>query len=314
MSTAYISHPDCLLHDTGSGHPENAGRLAAIQKRLEASSLWDKLVKCDAPNATWASIARVHTPEYIESVQKLFPLKRPAFLDADTMVSEMSLDAALRAAGACVHAVDLVMSDSVGNAFCGVRPPGHHACADRAMGFCVFNNVAVAAAHAMHAYRLKRVLIVDFDVHHGNGTEDIFADNPNILMCGSFQSPFYPHSGGLKGAANMVNCPLPAGSDRDQLKQMIERHWLEAIDAFAPQLVLVSAGFDAHEADPLADLRLTTGDYAWLTGFVMRVAETYCDGKLISTLEGGYDHNALAESVLAHLTVMAGEVFEPEQA
>lgn len=306
MVTAYISHPDCHLHDTGPGHPENAGRLKAIEDRLAQDPVWDRLVRCEAPKANWSQIAKVHDLNYIETIQRLFPLDRPQYLDGDTLVSELSLEAALRAAGACVHGVDLVMSGSVENAFCAVRPPGHHACVDQAMGFCVFNNVAVAAMHAIEAYRLQRVLIVDFDVHHGNGTEDIFASNPKILMCGTFQAPFYPHSGGLNGAHNMVNGPVSAGSGLEQIKDHIQSHWIDAIDEFQPQLVLVSAGFDAHVQDPLAQVNLTTDDFAWITGFLMRVAQTYCDGRLVSSLEGGYDHTALGESVCAHVRGLSG--------
>lgn len=305
MVTAYISHSDFLLHDTGPGHPENADRLKAIDARLKADSIWERLVKCDAPKANWKQIANVHDLNYIEKVQRMFPLRVPQYLDGDTRLSEFSLEAALRAAGGCVNAVDLVMSGSVENAFCAVRPPGHHACIDQAMGFCVFNNIAVAAMHAINAYRLQRVLIVDFDVHHGNGTEDIFADNPNVLMCGFFQSPFYPMSGGLDGPSNMVNCPVPAGKGLESVKEHIQSHWIDAIDAFNPQLVLISAGFDAHVDDPLANLKLTTEDYGWLTGFVKRVADTYCGGKLVSSLEGGYNPNALADSVLAHLSELS---------
>ncbi|MFN7504321.1 MAG: histone deacetylase family protein, partial [Limnobacter sp.] len=247
----------------------------------------------------------VHTAAYVESIKARFPLKRNIDIDGDTTLSEFSLDAARRAAGACVHAVDLVMAHAVSNAFCAVRPPGHHACVDRAMGFCVFNNVAIAAQHAIDAYRLERVLIVDFDVHHGNGTEHAFANNPKVLMCSTFQSPLYPFSGGLDGAQNMVNCPIQPGGGREEIKQAIQTHWVDAIDRFKPQLVLVSAGFDAHESDPLADMTLTTEDYGWITQFLKRVAEEYCDGKLVSTLEGGYELEALADSVYAHVEALA---------
>ncbi|WP_370263000.1 histone deacetylase family protein, partial [Limnobacter sp.] len=218
MTTAYISHTDCVLHDPGPGHPESGARLKAIQTKLQASGLWSQLVHCEAPQATWAAITAVHSADYVESIRARFPLKRNVDIDGDTTLSEFSLDAARRAAGACVHAVDLVMAHAVDNAFCAVRPPGHHACVGQAMGFCVFNNVAVAAQHAIDAYRLDRVLVVDFDVHHGNGTENAFAGNAKVLMCGTFQSPLYPYSGGLQGAGNMVNCPLPPGSGREQFK------------------------------------------------------------------------------------------------
>lgn len=305
MTTAFISHADCLLHNPGLGHPESISRLRAIREKLEGSDLWGRLVHCEAPQVNWSAVTAVHTPAYVESIKARFPLKRNIDIDGDTTLSEFSLDAARRAAGACVHAVDLVMAHAVNNAFCAVRPPGHHACADRAMGFCIFNNVAIAAQHAMDAYRLDRVLIVDFDVHHGNGTEHVFANKSNVLMCSTFQSPLYPFSGGLDGAKNMVNCPIPPGGGRDEIRQAIETHWLDAIDRFKPQLVLVSAGFDAHEMDPLADLRLTTEDYGWMTGFLKRVAEEYCDGRLVSTLEGGYALEALADSVHAHVEALA---------
>lgn len=266
--------------------------------------MWPRLVHCEAPQAPWSAITAVHAPDYVESIKARFPLKRSIDIDGDTTLSEFTLDAARRAAGACVHAVDLVMAHAVNNAFCAVRPPGHHACVDQAMGFCVFNNVAIAAQHAIDAYRLERVLIVDFDVHHGNGTENVFANNPKVLMCGIFQSPLYPFSGGLDVADNMVNCPISPGGGREEIKQAIQTHWVDAIDRFKPQLVLVSAGFDAHESDPLADLQLTTEDYGWITGFLKRVAEEYCDGKLVSTLEGGYELEALADSVHAHVEAL----------
>ncbi|VWX37043.1 Deacetylase [Limnobacter sp. 130] len=305
MTTAYISHNDCALHNPGLGHPESMARLRVIREKLQASDLWLRLVHCDAPEVPWSAVTAVHTPAYVESIKARFPLKRNIDIDGDTTLSEFSLDAARRAAGACVHAVDLVMAHAVNNAFCAVRPPGHHACVDRAMGFCVFNNVAIAAQHAIDAYRLERVLIVDFDVHHGNGTEHAFANNPKILMCSTFQSPLYPFSGGLGGARNMVNCPVRPGGDREEIKHAIQTHWVDAIDQFKPQLVLVSAGFDAHEKDPLADMQLTTEDYGWITHFLKRVADEYCDGKLVSTLEGGYELEALADSVYAHVEALA---------
>lgn len=305
MTTAYISHSDCALHNPGLGHPESMSRLRVIREKLESSDLWPRLVHCEAPEVPWSAVTAVHTPAYVESIKARFPLKRNIDIDGDTTLSEFSLDAARRAAGACVHAVDLVMAHAVNNAFCAVRPPGHHACVDRAMGFCVFNNVAIAAQHAIDAYRLERVLIVDFDVHHGNGTEHVFANNPKILMCSTFQSPLYPFSGGLDGARNMINCPIAPGGGREEIKQAIQTHWVDAIDRFKPQLVLVSAGFDAHESDPLADMSLTTEDYGWITQFLKRVAEEYCDGKLVSTLEGGYELEALADSVYAHVEALA---------
>ena len=305
MTTAYISHSDCALHNPGLGHPESMARLRVIREKLEASDLWPRLVHSEAPEVPWSAVTAVHTPAYVESIKARFPLKRNIDIDGDTTLSEFSLDAARRAAGACVRAVDLVMAHAVNNAFCAVRPPGHHACVDRAMGFCVFNNVAIAAQHAIDAYRLERVLIVDFDVHHGNGTESVFANNPKVLMCSTFQSPLYPFSGGLDHAANMINCPIQPGGGREEIKLAIQNHWVDAIDQFKPQLVLVSAGFDAHESDPLADLTLTTEDYGWITKFLVRVAEEYCDGKLVSTLEGGYELEALADSVHAHVAALA---------
>ncbi|KYP11078.1 MAG: deacetylase [Limnobacter sp. CACIAM 66H1] len=305
MTTAYISHNDCALHNPGLGHPESMARLRVIRERLQASDLWPRLVHCEAPEVPWSAVTAVHTPAYVESIKARFPLKRNIDIDGDTTLSEFSLDAARRAAGACVHAVDLVMAHAVNNAFCAVRPPGHHACVDRAMGFCVFNNVAIAAQHAIDAYRLERVLIVDFDVHHGNGTEHAFANNPKVLMCSTFQSPLYPFSGGLGVASNMINCPVQPGGGREEIKHAIQTHWVDAIDRFKPQLVLVSAGFDAHESDPLADMTLSTEDYGWITQFLKRVAEEYCDGKLVSTLEGGYELEALADSVYAHVEALA---------
>jgi len=253
MSTAYITHPSFLLHDMGPYHPECPERIGAIVERLEASGLDARLVHHTAPAATRDQLARVHGAEYIDQIEAASPEAGLHYLDPDTALCPHSLTAARHAAGAAVKAVDLVMSGECGSAFCAVRPPGHHAERSRAMGFCVFNSVAVAAAHALDAHGLKRVAIVDFDVHHGNGTEEIFADDPRVVMVGTFQYPLYPYSGVEPLGPNMHNVPLAPGSGSDEFRAAVAQ-WLPALHAHRPQLILVSAGFDAHRDDPLAGL------------------------------------------------------------
>jgi len=306
MACAVITHPDCLKHDMGRHHPERPERLAAIEDQLIASGLGAHLQRHEAPLATDEQLARVHPVEYVRAIRDAAPETGTVHLDPDTAMNPFTLNAALRAAGAAVLATDLVIEKKVTAAFCAVRPPGHHACRARPMGFCIFNNVAVAARHALEAHRLERVAIVDFDVHHGNGTEDIFEDDPNVLMVSTFQHPFYPYSGTESPARNMVNVPLAAGAGSKQFREAVHEAWMPALSAFAPQLVIFSAGFDAHVEDDMAMLRLVDADYAWVTEQVREVAERHAGGRMVSLLEGGYALSALGRSAVQHLRVLAG--------
>jgi len=306
MATAFISHADCARHDMGAYHPECPARLAAIDDQLIASGIAGYLQHHQAPLATEAQLARVHPEDYIAAIRAAAPRRGIVHLDPDTAMSPGTWDAALRAAGAAVLATDLVVGGNAESAFCSVRPPGHHATRTRAMGFCFFNNVAVAALHALEGHGLERVAIIDFDVHHGNGTEEIFADDARSLMVSTFQHPFYPYSGTDNPARNMVNVPLPAGTGSQGFRDAVERHWLPALERFRPQLVLFSAGFDAHIEDDMAMLRLVDQDYAWVTQQVKAVADRHAGGRIVSVLEGGYALSALGRSVVQHLRVLGG--------
>jgi len=306
MSAAFITHPECLKHDMGAHHPEQPARLSAIEDQLIASGVAPHVARYEAPLATDEQLARVHPVEYVRAIRDLAPKQGTVHLDPDTAMNPWSLQAALRAAGAAVLAVDLTLSGQAKTAFCAVRPPGHHACRARSMGFCIFNNVAVAARHALQAHGLERVAIIDFDVHHGNGTEDIFEGDSQVLMASTFQHPFYPYSGTEDPAANMVNVPLPAGAGSREFREAVRQAWLPALDEFAPELILFSAGFDAHAEDDMAMLRFTDADYAWVTAQMRDVAERHAGGRMVSVLEGGYALSALGRSVVQHLRVMAG--------
>ena len=306
MPAAFITHPDCLRHDMGAHHPECSARLSAIEDQLIASGLGQHLQRFDAPLATDEQLARVHPLEYVRAIRDAAPRHGTVHLDPDTAMNPHSLQAALRAAGAAVLATDLVVSGKAQTAFCSVRPPGHHACRARPMGFCIFNNVAVAARHALEAHGLERVAIIDFDVHHGNGTEDIFEGDPQVLMASTFQHPFYPYSGTEDPARNMVNVPLAAGAGSREFKEAVREAWLPALDEFGPQLVLFSAGFDAHAEDDMAMLRFTDADYAWVTAQLKDVADRHAQGRIVSVLEGGYALSALGRSVVQHVRVLSG--------
>ena len=306
MPCAVITHPDCLKHDMGRHHPERPERLAAIEDQLISSGLGQHLTRFEAPLATDEQLARVHPLEYVRAIREAAPESGTVHLDPDTAMNPFTLHAALRAAGAAVLAVDLVLKQKVNSAFCPVRPPGHHACRARPMGFCIFNNVAVAARHAIESHGLERVAIVDFDVHHGNGTEDIFEGDPKVLMVSTFQHPFYPYSGTDNPARNMVNVPLAAGSGSRQFREAVREAWRPALDDFRPELVLFSAGFDAHVEDDMAMLRLVDGDYAWVTEQMKEVADRHAGGRMVSMLEGGYALSALGRSAVQHLRVLAG--------
>ncbi|UCE90262.1 MAG: histone deacetylase family protein [Pseudomonadota bacterium] len=304
MTIGFISHPDCARHEMGSGHPECPARLGAIEDRMIASGLHSVLRHYDAPLATRQQLRRVHRPEYVDHIFESAPSDGLAWIDPDTAMNPHTLAAALRAAGAAVHGVDLVMRNETSTVFCCVRPPGHHAERARAMGFCFFNNVAVGAAHALAMHKLERVAIVDFDVHHGNGTEDIFRREPRVMLCSTFQHPFYPFSGAGNMPGHIINVPLAAGSSGGAFAQAVEERWLPALEEFRPQLILISAGFDAHVEDDMAGLALTEPDYAWVTSQIRSVAERHAQGRIVSILEGGYALSALGRSVAAHLQAL----------
>lgn len=306
MATAFITHPDCRKHDMGSHHPECPERLAAIDDQLIASGIGQYLQHHEAPAAKLEELARVHPMDYITDIRSASPAGGIVHLDPDTAMNQYTWNAALHAAGAAVLATDLVMDGRAENAFCSVRPPGHHATRQRAMGFCLFNNVAVAAKHALVQHGLRRVAIVDFDVHHGNGTEDIFSDDRRVLMVSTFQHPFYPYSGTEQPAENMVNVPLPAGAGSKNFREAVTTQWLPALEAFQPQMIFFSAGFDAHIEDDMAMLRLVDADYAWVTEQIKAVADRHAGGRIVSVLEGGYSLSALARSVVAHVRVLGG--------
>jgi acetoin utilization deacetylase AcuC-like enzyme len=304
MTLAIISHPDCALHEMGIYHPESAARLAAIQDRLLASGLDMVLRHYDAPLASRQQLCLVHDKDYVDDIFQRSPDNGQIVIGDDVAMNPHTLQAALRAAGAVVKGVELVMSGEAGAAFCNVRPPGHHAGRRRSMGFCIFNNVAVGAAYALQTYGLDRVAIIDFDAHHGNGTEEIFRDHPSVMICSVFQHPYYPNTGRELETANIVNVPLAAGSGGEALREAVVKHWLPALARFQPQLILISAGFDGHAADDMSDLNFTEQDYAWLTREIRGVADEFAQGRIVSVLEGGYELSALGRSVAAHIDAL----------
>ena len=305
MTTALITHADCLKHEMGPHHPECPERLAAVLKGLEHAGLLNSLAVFDAPLATREMIERAHDPDYVSEIFSAAPQTGYAYLDPDTSMNPKSLDAARRAAGAVVDGVDRVMAGEIRNAFCAVRPCGHHATHDRAMGFCIFNNVAVGAMHALEAHGFDRVAILDFDVHHGNGTEDIFHDDPRVMLCSSFQHPFYPGTGANSGNSHIIPTPLVARTDGAHFRRAIEATWVPALEVFKPEFIVVSAGFDAHADDPLANLNLLEEDYVWVTELICDIADRHAEGRVVSALEGGYNMGALARSAAAHVEVLA---------
>jgi acetoin utilization deacetylase AcuC-like enzyme len=310
MSTAYLSHPDCRRHDMGAGHPECPQRLDAIEDWLIAHGLDVALTRHDAPQARISDVELAHTHGYVaelrDTLETLAATGETRAVDPDTIANPYTWAAALRAAGAAVRATDLVIDRQAENAFCAVRPPGHHATRDQSMGFCFFNNVAIAARHALDVRGLKRVAVVDFDVHHGNGTEDILAGDERVLMVSIFQHPLYPYSGAVPQGENMVNVPIPAYTRGAEIREMIEAMWMPALERFKPEMIFISAGFDAHREDDLGQLGLVEADYEWITMRVKDMAERHAKGRIVSVLEGGYHLGALARSVGAHLRVLAG--------
>ena len=304
MTTAYISHPDFMKHEMGRHHPECPERIQAIEDQLIQSRLDGHLKRIDPPQATEAEITRVHTEDHLAFIKSKAPTSGYAMIDGDTIMNTATWNVSLRAAGAAIAAVDAVMKGEVNNAFCAIRPPGHHAEPHRSMGFCVFNTIAIATRYALEQYDLDRVAVIDFDVHHGNGTEAAFIDDPHVLMCSFFQHPFYPYSG-LEGGDNMVNIPLPANTSGKVVREMISKIWIPRLQEFKPQLIMISAGFDAHREDDLGQMGLVEDDYVWITQQLMNVANLTCEGKIVSCLEGGYNLSALGRSVAAHLKTLA---------
>ncbi len=312
--TGYFTHPAGRRHEMGPGHPECPERLDAIEDRLLATGVADALERIEAPPASLSDLELAHDKLHVAAMRGLGAElaeqidaggSRYTHIDPDTALNPHTWDAALHAAGAVLAATDAVVAGELSNAFCAVRPPGHHACRDHAMGFCFFNNIAVAARYALDRHGLQRVAVVDFDVHHGNGTEDILAGDDRVLMVGIFQHPFYPYTGERPAAANMVNVPVPAYTRGMDVRELIDMHWMPRLEAFRPEMVFVSAGFDAHRLDDLGQLGLTEQDFAWITERIKQVAAKYANGRIVSSLEGGYNLDALGRSVEAHLRVLA---------
>lgn len=306
MTTALLHHPIFHRHEVADGHPECPQRLSSITDALHARHLYDHLLQVDARAATRAELERVHAACYLDMLEARAPSEGFEHLDPDTWLSPNTLPAARHAAGAAVLATELVLEGRVATAFCCVRPPGHHAGRASAMGFCYYNNIAVAAGHALASGAVERIAILDFDVHHGNGTEEIFLQDDRVLLCSSYQHPFYPYTGAPSMPGRVANVPLPAGTRGNGFRKAIEAQWLPEIDRFAPQLVFISAGFDAHAGDPLAQLLLTVDDYTWITRRIVGLAQRHAQGRIVSSLEGGYALDALAASACAHVQVLAG--------
>ena len=306
MKVSVYSHEDCLRHEPGIGHPESPSRLQAVLRALDDPAC-APTARIQAPLATYQQLTRVHEAALVDALRGAAPAAGQVFLDADTVMSAGSYAAALRAAGGVCAAVDAVFSGPRQRAFCALRPPGHHATRTTAMGFCLFNNVAIAAAHALATQPITRVAIVDFDVHHGNGTADIFRNEARVLYASTHQSPLYPGSGAVaeRGLGNLVHVPLTTGAGSAEFREAFATRILPALDAFAPELVLVSAGFDAHRLDPLANLNLEADDYAWVTSQLLAIAERHAAGRLVSSLEGGYSLSALHDSTIAHINALA---------
>jgi acetoin utilization deacetylase AcuC-like enzyme len=290
------------------GHPEEPARLTAIQDQLQSQQLWDFLEHYEPQDVSRKALLRVHTQQHIDNLFKNAPqVGQPLFhADPDTFMNEHTLNAALKAAGAGTMAVDLIMDKKIDNAFCAVRPPGHHAEHNQPMGFCFFNNIAVAAAHALEKYKLERIAIIDFDVHHGNGTEDIFENDPRVMVCSSYEHPLYPYSGRPTVPGHLINCPLKPGSAGPEFRMAVQKEWLPELETFQPQFIFISAGFDAHWQDDMAQLQLNEPDYRWVTQKMAQIAQTHAEGRIVSMLEGGYILDALARSAEQHIRILMG--------
>lgn len=310
MITSYITHPYCSLHHMGPGHPESPERLEAISARLALSGLLQQTMQSDAKQAGMADLERVHPTGHLKALEDCVPHENIVMLNNDTLMNPDSLKAANVAAGAGLRGVDQVFRHQADNVFCAIRPPGHHAEEAETMGFCFYNNVAVAAAYAREKYAASRIAILDFDVHQCNGTIDIFKEDPNVLVCTSYQSPFYPWRYLHEEYNNVVNTPLDTGTDSETFRRLIERQWLPALHAFKPDLVLLSSGFDAHRDDPMSETLLEDSDFYWVTRLAMEIATLYADNRLVSILEGGYHLASLASSTEAHLNALLGHPFE----
>ena len=312
--TGYFTHPDCRKHEMGAGHPECPERLDAIEDRLLITGVSDALDRREATPAAMGELLLAHGRRHVAALRGLNDILIEEMdaggpdrysLDPDTSMNRHTYRAALLSAGAAIDAVDAVVTGELENAFCCTRPPGHHATRNQAMGFCFFSKVAVAAKYACERHGMKRVAIIDFDVHHGNGTEDIVAGDERILMCSFFQHPFYPEGGTLKNDANLVNCPVPAYTKGMDVRELVEMMWMPRLEEHQPEMIFISAGFDAHREDDMGQLGLTEQDYAWMTDRIKSVAQRFAKGRIVSCLEGGYNLSALARSVEAHLRVLA---------
>ena len=306
MLSAYITHPDCARHEMGPHHPECPERLGAINDMLLTKGLLDYMAPYDAEPATVDQLERAHAALYVQELIAASPTEGYHHVDPDTSMNPHTLQAALRAAGAVVQATDLVLGGKAPSAFCNIRPPGHHAERDSAQGFCFFNNVAVGIRHALDVHGLQRVALIDFDVHHANGSEDILMGDERVLMCSIYEKGLFPDSGESHDGPNMVNVGLPARMGSDAFREAVLEQWLPALDAFAPQLIYISAGFDANREDDMGNLALVEADYAWVTQQIMRLADRHCRGRVISCLEGGYALSALARSTAAHVRSLIG--------
>jgi acetoin utilization deacetylase AcuC-like enzyme len=306
LLSAYITHPDCARHEMGPHHPECPERLGAINDMLLTKGLLDYMASYDAEPATVAHLERAHAALYVQELFAASPTEGYHHVDPDTSMNPHTLQAALRAAGAVVQATDLVLGGKAPSAFCNIRPPGHHAERDSAQGFCFFNNVAVGIRHALDVHGLQRIALIDFDVHHGNGSEDILRGDERVLMCSIYEKGLFPDSGESHDGPNMVNVGLPARVGSDAFREAVLTHWLPRLEAFQPELIYISAGFDAHREDDMGNLALVEADYAWVTQQVMRLADRHCRGRVISCLEGGYALSALARSAAAHVRSLIG--------
>ena len=306
MSTAFISHPDCHDHDTGEDHPENAIRLSAIEDRLLASRISDFVRYLDAPEVTREQLLRAHTAEYLEMIDAVMPRQGYARLDPDTVISPGTLQAAKRAAGSVILAVDQLMSGQIRNAFCAVRPPGHHAESDRALGFCIYSNIAIGVKHALQEHGLKKVAVVDFDVHQANGTENILIGDDRVLYCSIFQHPFFPYTTLPENSERVISIPLEASAASTEFRAAVTDHWLPALEQFEPEMIFVSAGFDAHRDDEMSYVSLTDADFRWVIEEIVRMADISASGRIVSALEGGYEIHSLARCAESHMRVLMG--------